>query len=151
MKNNNWAVRIATLDLPKNPMPGTVGAVFPCVFLLVMSYFSNQQISFGFFVPAVCFLVVLPIIQRALHYFNEDDPGVICLDEVVGMLVTLYLIPISLAMVFLGFILFRFFDITKPFGIKKMEKLKGAWGVLLDDVLAGIYANLTLNLILWLY
>jgi phosphatidylglycerophosphatase A len=148
MKNSHWAVRIATLDLPKNPMPGTVGAILLCINVLVFCFFY-QVISFGLLVPVISFLCALPIIHVALKYFNERDPAMICLDEVVGMLITLSLVSINLSIVLLGFLLFRFFDITKPLGIKKIEQLPGAWGILLDDVLAGIYANLILNLILW--
>lgn len=149
MKNRNWAVRLATLDLPKNSMPGTIGTLFVCIGLQVFCFF-NQIISFGVVLPIISFLLALPIIQIALKSFDERDPAAICLDEIVGMLVTLCLVTLNFGKVLLGFCLFRIFDISKPLGIKKIEQLPGAWGVLLDDVLAGVYANLILNLILWL-
>lgn len=150
MKNRNLAVRLATLDLPKNQMPGTIGALFACIAVLNFCYF-NQIARLGILLPAVFFLLSVPIIYLALKQFDENDPQAICLDEVVGMLVTLCLVQINLFVVCLAFLLFRLIDILKPFGIKKIEKLPGLWGILLDDVVAGICANLALNLILWLF
>ena len=57
----------------------------------------------------------------------------------------------SLLLILLGFLLFRLFDITKPFGIKALEKLPGGFGIVLDDVMAAIYANLALHGIAWLW
>lgn len=150
MKNHNWAVRLATLDLPKSRMPGTIGAFITCIGVVNFCYF-NQVFNLSVFLPITVFLLALPIIYFALKYFNESDPAVICLDEVVGMLVALCLIKINLYVVCLAFLLFRLIDIVKPLGIKKIEKLPGVWGILLDDVVAGIYANLALNLILWFF
>jgi phosphatidylglycerophosphatase A len=73
----------------------------------------------------------------------------VVIDEVAGFLLTLFLLPSSLLILSLGFVLFRFFDILKPFPIRTLEKkVKGGMGIVLDDVLAGIYANLSLRLIL---
>jgi phosphatidylglycerophosphatase A len=58
---------------------------------------------------------------------------------------------ISLVFILLGFLLFRLFDITKPFGVKALEKLPGGFGIVLDDVMAAIYANLALHGIAWLW
>jgi len=63
-------------------------------------------------------------------------------------MITLLLIPVKLKYIITGFILFRFFDIVKPLGIKKAEQLPAGWGVMADDVLAGIYAYIILRLII---
>lgn len=81
---------------------------------------------------------------------NEKDPSHIVIDEVAGMIVTLLLIPPSLINIITGFILFRLFDIAKPLGIKKMEAFRNGWGIMLDDILAGIYSNILLRFLILL-
>ena len=74
------------------------------------------------------------------------DAGKIVIDEVVGMWITLWLVPKSLMLYAIGFVLFRVFDILKPLGVRQSQKLPGGWGVMVDDLLAGVYANLILQL-----
>ncbi len=81
-------------------------------------------------------------------YWGKDDKKVV-IDEVAGMCISLLFIPLNLFTLVAAFILFRFFDIVKPFYIRKLEKIKGGLGVMLDDVAAGIYANLFLQLLLY--
>jgi phosphatidylglycerophosphatase A len=71
----------------------------------------------------------------------------IVIDEVAGMCLTLLFVPVSWQTVTIGLVLFRFFDIAKPFYIRKMEKLNGGWGVMMDDMLAGLYSNIILQII----
>ena len=79
---------------------------------------------------------------------KKKDAGLIVIDEMTGMLVTLFLIPWSAKSVVAGFFLFRLFDIAKPFPIRRLEeKLPGGWGVVGDDILAGIYANVVLRFV----
>jgi len=73
------------------------------------------------------------------------DSSKVVIDEVAGMCIGLLFIPVSLNTIGLGLLLFRVFDITKPFYIRRMESLPGGWGVMMDDVLAGIYTNLVLQ------
>lgn len=78
--------------------------------------------------------------------FQRKDPGLIVIDEMAGLLVTLFLISWSWKNVVTGFFLFRLMDIVKPFPIRRLEsKWPGGWGVVGDDVLAGVYANLILR------
>ena len=76
------------------------------------------------------------------------DSNRIVIDEVAGMMITLLFVPVKLQYAVTGFVLFRFFDIAKPLGVKTAERLPGGWGVMADDVLAGIYALLLLRLII---
>ena len=69
------------------------------------------------------------------------------IDEFSGMLVSLYRIPPAMGYVVTGFLLFRFFDIVKPRPINKLEKLKGSLGIMSDDLVAGIYTNMALQVI----
>ncbi len=77
------------------------------------------------------------------------DSSRVVIDEVAGMCVTLLFIPVKPLYVITGLILFRFFDIAKPLMIRRTESLPGGWGVMADDVVAGIYSNLLLHLVLW--
>ncbi|MCD6308266.1 MAG: phosphatidylglycerophosphatase A [Candidatus Latescibacteria bacterium] len=76
------------------------------------------------------------------------DPGRVVIDEVVGMLVTLLFIPLSATTVWAGFFLFRAFDIFKPPPVKWFERFGGGFGVMNDDVAAGVYANICLRLLM---
>lgn len=75
------------------------------------------------------------------------DSNKVVIDEVAGMMVTLLFIPINFKTLLAGLVLFRFFDIAKPFLIRKMELLPKGWGVMADDLLAGMYAHIVLRLI----
>lgn len=82
------------------------------------------------------------------QFWGKDSSRVV-IDEVAGMCVSLLFIPVTPGYVVAAFVLFRFFDIVKPFYIRRTEKLPKGWGVMLDDVVAGIYANILLQL--WLH
>jgi phosphatidylglycerophosphatase A len=75
--------------------------------------------------------------------WGEDSSRVV-IDEVAGMLITMLFIPANIYLLLAGFILFRFFDIVKPLYIRKMEALPSGTGVMMDDVLAGVYSNILL-------
>lgn len=77
------------------------------------------------------------------------DSSKVVIDEVGGMFVSVLLVPVSVYTILAGLILFRFFDIVKPLGIRRMERFKGGWGVMLDDLLAGVYANVVLQLVIY--
>jgi len=76
---------------------------------------------------------------------GRDDPSEVVIDEVAGFLLTVYLLPLSWRSIALGFIMFRFFDILKPFPIKRLERIGGGTGIVLDDLGAGVYAALSIN------
>ena len=78
------------------------------------------------------------------HPWGKDSYRVV-IDEIAGMCLSLLFIPIHLSSLLAGLLLFRLFDILKPLGIRRLEKLSGGWGVMLDDLLAGLYTNLLLQ------
>lgn len=84
--------------------------------------------------------------ERAL---GRKDPGPVVIDEVLGMLITLALLPVSMTGVAAGFLLFRLFDVVKPYPAGRMEHLPGGYGIMLDDAMAGVYAHLVLRLCMW--
>jgi phosphatidylglycerophosphatase A len=75
---------------------------------------------------------------------GRTDPGFVVIDEVAGQWVTLALAPVDLGHALAGFVLFRFFDIVKPWPVRQLEKLHGGTGIMLDDVAAGVYALLVM-------
>ena len=79
------------------------------------------------------------------------DPGIVVVDEVLGQWVTLLALPFTPATAALGFLLFRAMDIVKPWPARDLERLPGGWGIMADDVAAGVYAHLALRvgLLVW--
>jgi phosphatidylglycerophosphatase A len=86
----------------------------------------------------------------AERHFGRTDPGQVVIDEVMGMLVTLFMNPAGWIGVLLAFFLFRLFDVIKPYPSDRLEKLHGGVGVMADDGMAAIYANLVLRACLWI-
>jgi phosphatidylglycerophosphatase A len=94
---------------------------------------------------AVLFVVGIWAGTVAEHHFGGVDPGPIVLDEVVGMLITLCLMPVNAAGALVGFVVFRLLDVVKPFPSARFEKLPGGLGVMADDGMAAIYGNLAMR------
>jgi len=84
----------------------------------------------------------------AERHFRTTDPGPVVIDEVAGMLVSLVWIDTGYAGLAAGFVLFRIFDIIKPYPAGRLERLPGGLGIMADDVMAGVYANLALRLLI---
>jgi len=122
--------------------PGTLGSLAA----LVPYYFISH--SAIIMAAVILIVVVLGFITagKVEKMFGEKDPGEIIIDEFSGMLISLYRIPPTMGYVVAGFILFRFFDIVKPRPIRDLEKLNGSLGVMSDDIIAGVYVNMILQL-----
>jgi len=107
--------------------------------------------------PVVEALVIALIIvagvwsgTMAERHFGTTDPGPGVIDEVAGMLVTLYALPAGWVIAIAGFFLFRVLDVFKPFPAQQFERLHGGLGMMADDLMVAIYGNLLLRLALWL-
>ena len=87
----------------------------------------------------------------AEHHFGRTDPGQVVIDEVMGMLITLFFNPVGWIGALAGFLLFRLFDVIKPYPANRLEQLHGGVGVMADDGMAAIYANLALRFCIWLF
>jgi phosphatidylglycerophosphatase A len=85
----------------------------------------------------------------AERHFGRTDPGQVVIDEVMGMLITLFLNPVGWSGALAGFLLFRIFDVIKPWPANRLEQLHGGVGVMADDAMAAVYANLVLRLCIW--
>jgi len=125
--------------------PGTAGTLvaIPIYYFLSDIPSPLYEITLmGFFFLSVW------ISENAEAFFGKKDDPRIVIDEVMGFLITMLWLPKTILFIILGFFLFRFFDIVKPFPIRHLERqLKGGFGVVLDDVMAGIYANVVLHLL----
>lgn len=86
--------------------------------------------------------------DRSQKLLAQHDPSIVVIDEVAGFLLTMFILPFSWLNLGIGFVFFRFFDILKPYPIKRLERLKGGFGIVMDDLVAGIYALLGTKLIL---
>lgn len=125
---------------------GTVAAVFTCI----CWYFWHERFVPGLWLTLGVTLVITVIgiisSDAVEPFWGKDDKKVV-IDEVAGMCISLLFLPASIGYIAAGLVLFRFFDIVKPLYISKAEKLPGGLGVMLDDVLAGICANILLQII----
>ena len=127
--------------------PGTVGSAAGLVCYLLVWWTGSLVVEVGLI--AVLFAAGVWAGTIAERYFGGIDPGPIVLDEVVGMLITLAFIPVGPSAAIAGFFLFRVFDVVKPFPARRLERLHGGLGVMADDAMAAIYANIALRIALW--
>ena len=127
--------------------PGTIGS-FAALFLYYFLKGNPYLMAAGIF---SCFILGLLTAGRAECFIGGKDSGEIVIDEFTGMLVSLFLLPPTMGYVVSAFILFRFFDIIKPRPIKSIENFDGSLGIMLDDVVAGVYANVILQVVYRLF
>lgn len=125
--------------------PGTLGTL-----LAVPIYFFLSEIPFPLYEITLTgfFFLAVWVSEKTEAIFGKKDDRKIVIDEMMGFFITMLWVPKTIQFIIVGFFLFRFFDILKPFPIRHIEKrLKGGFGVVLDDVMAGVYANIVLHLI----
>lgn len=121
-------------------IPGTIGTL-PAV---AMAYFFD----FNLYIIIVIALLGLYICHEAEKLFVEHDPSKVVFDEIAGFLVASFLIPTN--SLWLAFIAFRFFDMIKPYPINKLQELPGGLGVMVDDLAAGLVANILVKGIIFI-
>jgi phosphatidylglycerophosphatase A len=121
--------------------PGTAGtlAAVPLFLLLSRGGFAAELAGF----LAVAALAVWAAGRTAV-LAGRKDPGMVVIDEVAGFLLAMLGHPVTLANLVVGFLLFRLFDVVKPFPGRQLESLPGGWGIVLDDLAAGAYAWMVL-------
>lgn len=124
--------------------PGTVGTLGAIALFYLLSQFSTLVYVLFFLGFAI---ISIWASGEAEGIFGNTDPGQVVADEVCGYLVTMFLIPWSRGNIILGFFLFRFFDIVKPPPVRRVERLPGGFGIVIDDIFAGIYANIILQVV----
>ncbi|MCF6300423.1 MAG: phosphatidylglycerophosphatase A [Proteobacteria bacterium] len=126
--------------------PGTFGSLAALPFYLLLVQFHWPMYAF---LVLMAFFVGVKLCGITSARLGVHDHGGIVWDEFVGLWITLFLVPFTWYWVLTGFILFRFFDIIKPFPIKWLDqKVDGGFGIMIDDVLAGVYAWIVLQLLI---
>ena len=128
--------------------PGTIGSAAGLLVYLLVWWVQSPLFETALIL--VLFAAGVWAGTTAERYFGGIDPGPIVLDEVVGMLITLAFIPVGLWGAIAGFVLFRVFDVIKPFPARRLESLHGGLGVMADDAMAAVYANLSLRGLMWM-
>ncbi len=146
---------------------GTFGSLLGCAIAFVPA-FENPLIALAIIVPGFFAGVVTSarvaaveghrltkvaaltkaIFQPEAH--REPDPSIVVIDEVVGQWIALFLLPLHLQTVITAFVLFRLFDVVKPPPARQVENIPHGWGIMLDDLIAGIYANIGTRVVLLL-
>lgn len=99
------------------------------------------------YISVVLALVALGLVltTQAEKLFKKKDPRCIVIDEIAGMLISFMFVPYDVKLIVVGFFLFRLLDAFKPYPIKKIESLSGGTGIMLDDIIAGLYTNIILQ------
>lgn len=125
--------------------PGTAGALVG----LVLVVWLNASWTTLLFLSVVLFFLGVWASSAASQIWKKADPSRVVVDEIVGMMTTMIGIPVGGYFVLLGFLLFRLFDVWKPVPANYFEvKLPRGWGIMADDLMAGIYANIILQLVI---
>ena len=133
--------------LPK--APGTWGSL---VGLLLFFLLHTLSLPVYLAVVAGLFVVGSFAAGEAEKILDNRDPGLVVIDEIVGILITMIAVPATPLAMALGFILFRIFDILKPFPVNFFDqRFHGGLGIMLDDVMAGIYSLAAMHLLGWLF
>ncbi len=126
------------------PGGGTLASIFP---VLIYYFLRSEFIVFNVF--ALVFLFISFIAAKpAQEVFKRHDPSSMVLDEIAGMLIGFIFLPFSWSLAIIGFIIFRLFDIFKIYPLRKLEDIPGSAGIVLDDLAAGIFTNIILQIIL---
>lgn len=128
--------------------PGTAGSLAGLVVFAFVRWIGVPAFEIGMIVAVlIAGIWSASVAERTL---NLKDPGPVVIDEVLGMLITVALLPLSLTGVLVGFLLFRIFDVVKPFPARRLEALHGGAGIMLDDAVAGLYGYVTLRALVML-
>jgi phosphatidylglycerophosphatase A len=128
--------------------PGTAGSAVALLLFWPLA-------RLGWFWQLVACLALLAVgtaaASRVATLVGRKDPGLVVVDEVAGQWITLLALPFTPLVVVAGLVLFRLMDIVKPWPARDLERLPGGWGIMADDVAAGLYAHLVLRVLLMVW
>lgn len=126
--------------------PGTWGSLAGLIFGFFLNYYFTK---YNFLIVILTSITSLIIINKSYKLFGQNDPQEINLDEFIGMQFALLNLKINFVNYLVSFVIFRFLDITKILGIKYLEKLPGAWAIIIDDIAAGIITNIFVKILIY--
>lgn len=127
--------------------PGTFGSAAGLLLFFLVRRTGSIPVELATIVAL--FAIGVWASNEAERHFEKVDPGPVVVDEVVGMLITLALLPVNLLGAVVGFLLFRILDVFKPWPSGRFEALPGGLGVMADDGMAAIYGNLVMHALVW--
>ena len=134
---NLWQITATFFYLGKLPIApgswGSLGALILWIFVPPSLYIQSLIIIIGFYIGLVSS-------YKLSNQMGDHDPKEIVIDEVVGMSIALFMLPKSIIIYAIAFLIFRILDIFKPSFIYRIQKLSNGWGIMLDDVFAGIFS-----------
>lgn len=147
-RNKYWKAIVTFGGLGYSPFaPGTIGALGALIPAILIIRFASYP--YFWLLLLIVLSIILGIIGAdKLEEEWGNDPQKIVIDEAAGMWISLLWVGTHWITILVAFILFRFFDIVKPLGIRKAEELRGGIGVMADDIIAGIYSNLIIQIFL---
>ena len=127
--------------------PGTAGSAAGLLLIVPLRLLGYHWLDLA----AAALLFVIGVWSATLveRHLGVEDPGLVVIDEVLGMLVSLLWLPLSWPVVLAAFLVFRAFDIIKPWPAGRFERLGSGLGIMADDAMAGVYANLVVQALVW--
>ncbi len=131
--------------------PGTWASLVTTVLVYFIKPYWQAPLYIQIAAIVIIFVLGIPAASAAEKHFNKKDPRPCVIDEVAGQMLSLLLVPHNIYLYGAGFFLFRVFDILKPFPVRNAEKIPGGFGIMLDDIVAGLYALGVLHLYLYLF
>lgn len=126
--------------------PGTFGTLAGIPIAVLLGWSGNKFVYAAGIIGL--FIIAVHVSDEAEKIYKKKDAQQIVIDEVLGYVVTMFAVPINPLNLFLAFVLFRFFDITKIYPINKLQRFHGGFGVVVDDFAAGVYAAIILQILL---
>lgn len=127
---------------------GTWGSLFAA---LIYWYLFPHNNYFSLLIVVFSTIISVPISTMAEKLYQKKDDSHIVIDEFIGMWISLLFLPHTLFVYFTAFILFRIFDVIKPFFIRKVQSWNGGLGIVADDFFAGIFVNLIMQILVFFY
>lgn len=135
--------------------PGTAGSIIGIIIFYLFNLYTNSlnisnELILLINLIAIIFVLLLGVFSiKKVHTIWEHDAPKIVIDEIVGVWIAIFAMPFEWQYYVYALVLFRFFDIAKPLFIRKLDNMKGDWSVMLDDVLAGIYSLIVIQILLY--
>ncbi len=127
----------------------TLASFATIVVYSVVRWGETEALSLWLIVVIAITFAVGVFVSSKMSTDDDPDPSRVVIDEVAGQLAAVLLVPVELPYMVLAFLLFRLFDVLKPLGIRRLERIPNGWGIMLDDLAAGLLAAAIVNLAFW--